>query len=478
MKKLPSSTREQQALIGLLVSDPCCHSPDAIIECERLGINESHFGDPERTLWLEIVKADRELRPFDLVSLCGHLERTRNGDGTMLSTHLSDCTTKNESVSLRGAIARLQDYAKTLIATKAVREAHLLGKELTDATTRGGSAYLEVIERITAIGQSDTGKGLPRIVSASDLCAKPPPTPPELIHGILHQGSKLALGGGSKSFKTWTLLELAACVSTGRQWLGFPTTQGRVLYLNFELPEFSMEQRIREICAAMGVEVPKNLSLWNLRGYAADATTILPRISRQARRENYSLLILDPLYKLLGARDENASRDMADLMNGIERVAVETGAAVAFGSHYSKGNQAGKESMDRISGSGVFARDPDAIITMTRHEEDDAFAVEMTLRNHPPQEPFVVRREHPLMVIDSQLDPAKLKQAGGRKEEVSPENVLAILGERAMTYAEWLKEAEAELFLSPATFKRKLQDLKKRGRIRQSPAEGGKYVRA
>ena len=251
------------------------------------------------------------------------------------------------------------------------------------------------------------------------------------------------------------------------------------MYLNFELPEFSMEQRIREICEAMGVKVPNNLSLWNLRGYAADATAILPRISRQAQREDYSLLILDPLYKLLGARDENASRDMADLMNGIERVAVQTGAAVAFGSHYSKGNQAGKESMDRISGSGVFARDPDAIITMTRHEQDDAFAVEMTLRNHPPQEPFVVRREHPLMVIDGQLDPAKLKQVGGRKEEVSPENVLAILGERAMTYAEWLKEAEAELFLSPATLQAQASGFKEAGAYlsRRAVEEGQKYAR-
>jgi len=37
---------------------------------------------------------------------------------------------------------------------------------------------------------------------------------------------------------------------------------------------------------------------------------------------------------------------------------VKTGAAVGFGAHYSKGNQAGKEAIDRVSGSGVFARDP------------------------------------------------------------------------------------------------------------------------
>ena len=69
------------------------------------------------------------------------------------------------------------------------------------------------------------------------------------------------LGGGSKSFKTWTLSELAICVATGRPWLGFETTRGEVLYLNFELPAFSFEQRGRAICQAMGIAVPSNLDV-------------------------------------------------------------------------------------------------------------------------------------------------------------------------------------------------------------------------
>ena len=119
---LPSSTKEQQALIGVLVSDACCHSSDAIIECERLGLNASHFSEPEGILWREIIKAERELRPFDTVSLCGHLERTRNGDGQRLSNYLTDCAAKNEASTLRGALARIQDYAKTLIKVKAQRD--------------------------------------------------------------------------------------------------------------------------------------------------------------------------------------------------------------------------------------------------------------------------------------------------------------------------------------------------------------------
>ena len=120
------------------------------------------------------------------------------------------------------------------------------------------------------------------------------------------------------------------------------------------------------------------------------------------------MIVLDPIYKLLGARDENKAGDIASLLNEIELLAVKTGAAVAFGAHFSKGNQSQKESIDRIGGSGVFARDPDTILTFTRHDETDCFTVDATLRNHPPIDPFVVRWEFPLMCVDSTFDPANL----------------------------------------------------------------------
>ena len=44
-----------------------------------------------------------------------------------------------------------------------------------------------------------------------------------------------------------------------------------------------------------------------------------------------------------------------------------------------------------ISGSGVFARDPDSLVVFTKHEEEGAFAGEMIVRNLPPVAPFVVR---------------------------------------------------------------------------------------
>ncbi len=254
-------------------------------------------------------------------------------------------------------------------------------------------------------------KKLPELDSADQFCIEPDDTPPEIIKGILHQGSKGELGGGSKTFKTWTLLQMSVCVSHGIPWLGRNTHCSKVLFINFELPRWSVRQRVRHICDALEVDYPGNLKLLNLRGYATDARVILPRIAKEIHKHGFTLVIIDPLYKILGDREENAAKDMADLMLAIERLAVVLNAAVFFGAHFSKGNQSLKEAMDRSGGSGVLARDPDTIITMTQHEEDEAYTVNMILRNFPPQEPFAIRREHPLMVGAERARPHETEEA-------------------------------------------------------------------
>ena len=99
---------------------------------------------------------------------------------------------------------------------------------------------------------------------------------------------------------------------------------------------------------------------------------------------------------------------MTKLMNLVEELAAPLGAAVIFGSHFSKGNQTGKEAKDRPSGSGVLIRDPDCVILMTRHEEEDAYVIDAELRYLPRLSPFVVRWDYPLMVPDDSLDPRRL----------------------------------------------------------------------
>jgi len=73
-----------------------------------------------------------------------------------------------------------------------------------------------------------------------------------------------------------------------------------------------------------------------------------------------------------------------------------------------------------------------------KHEEEDAFAVEMILRNLPPVKPFVVRWSHPLFGRDEKLDPSRLKQGGGgRPAKYTTEDLLEALGNDRLTTTEW-----------------------------------------
>ena len=327
------------------------------------------------------------------------------------------------------------------------------------------------------IADQSRSRQLPLITSAEELLRTPSPKPPEVVQHLLHQGSKMVLGGASKTNKTWVLTDLAISVACGAQWWGFETNQGRVLYVNFELAPPFFAERIKAVASAKGLNPGTELDVWNLRGHGADFDQLYPQIVERAG-QRYVLVILDPTYKVLGQRDENRAGDIASLLNRFEQLAVETEAAVAFGAHFSKGNQAAKDSIDRIGGSGVFARDPDTILTMTRHEVDGAFCVEPILRNHPPTQPFVVRWQFPLMQCDESLDPRKLKQPKkGQPAKYTVEDLVNTLrtsakGGRAkggprIRAAEFQKFVTGETGMSRSTFYTLFGEAKRQGIFEQ-----------
>lgn len=244
------------------------------------------------------------------------------------------------------------------------------------------------------------------------------PIPAEVVRGILHRGSKMVIGGTSKGRKSFSLLDLAVAVSTGGKWWGFDCNQGRVLYLNFEIQQPFLESRVADIMEAREASIPPgHFATIPLRGMTSPVEDLAADlIAYILDLEPFTLIIFDPIYKLMAGKDENKAGDVGTIMAHLERVSVQTGAAIVFGAHYSKGNQSSKESIDRIGGSGVFARDPDAILTMTTHEVENAFTVEATLRNYKPIEPFVVGWRYPLFWRDeSGLDPAALKMPKNAK---------------------------------------------------------------
>lgn len=197
----------------------------------------------------------------------------------------------------------------------------------------------------------------------SDLTDALPPLAPPLIDGVLRQGHKLLLAGPSKAGKSFALIELAICIAEGLPWLGFTCAQGKVLYVNLELDRASCLHRFADVRAAMGAPSKHAVSIWNLRGHSIPMDKLAPKLIRRAQKQNYLAIILDPIYKVITG-DENSADQMALFCNQFDKVCTSLGCAVIYCHHHSKGLQGAKRSMDRASGSGVFARDPDALLDM------------------------------------------------------------------------------------------------------------------
>ena len=219
----------------------------------------------------------------------------------------------------------------------------------------------------------DMNDNLPEIENLEGLFDKPIELAPELISGILRQGHKLLLAGPSKAGKSFALINLVLSIANGRAWMGFPCQQGRVLYVNLELDGRSAKQRFVDITDALGYDHKNivNVDIWNLRGKSTPMDKLTPKLIRRAKDMGYIAIVIDPIYKVLTG-DENSAKDMADFVNQFDKVATELDCAVIYAHHHSKGAQGSKSSIDRSSGSGVFARDPDAILDLTELPVDEA----------------------------------------------------------------------------------------------------------
>ena len=254
---------------------------------------------------------------------------------------------------------------------------------------------------------------LPDMVPLSAYRDDPPELPEVLIEGILRRGHKMLISGSSKAGKSFLLMELCVAIAEGRKWLNFQCQQGRVLYVNLEIDPASAVTRFFKIYEALGVPTDNmdNILLWNLRGHAVPLDQLVPKMVRRVRDQKLQAIIIDPIYKVITG-DENNASEMGAFCNQFDKICTETGCSVIYCHHHSKGSQGMKRAMDRASGSGVFARDPDAQLDMIELELTDdiknnvrdgnatAWRLESSLREFPNITPINFWFEYPIHRVD------------------------------------------------------------------------------
>lgn len=427
----PHSPEAEMGVLGCCLLDPAC----VALSWDRFGTDEVFYDLRHQTIFSVMAGMSRRREAIDLITVQQQLKNKQlleQVGGIAYVSALPDTVP---------SAANLRYYVDI------VREKWELRRMLRLCTEVVGRIYEhessgDDLEFFKDTVREDLGNVLdgerrhfPSFEDASVIIERNTPEPDRVVEHLLHVGQKLCIGGGSKSCKTWALMDLALCVSLGIPWLDLPTRQNSVLFINFEIPSVFFEHRLRKIASHKMVTINRDMfHVWNLRGIEAPYTSLLPELEKRlARMANPPrFVVFDPIYKMYADdADENSANDSRKLLSGIESVCVRSGAAAAYSHHYTKGNQASKASIDRISGSGVFSRDPDSLLMFTGHAEPDAFTVEGTLRNFCSLVPFAVRWTYPVFKRDDVLDPNDLKQApkaaGAKKRRKTEEDLFATI---------------------------------------------------
>ncbi|MBR6983897.1 MAG: AAA family ATPase [Ruminococcus sp.] len=294
---------------------------------------------------------------------------------------------------------------------------------------------------------------LPDCIQLGEVLDDLPPLKDELISGILRVGHKLLLSGPSKAGKSFLLMSLAVALAEGTDWLGHKCRQGNVLYVNLELDEASTYHRFDEIYRRLGIrpDHANSITLWNLRGRAVPMDKLTPFLIRRIKGKGYIAVVIDPIYKVITG-DENDATQMSQFCSYFDRVAIEADVAMIYCHHHSKGaNQKYSNSVDRASGSGVFARDPDAILDLTQLKLDGeeikykeqvpdacqtltAWEMSGTLREFPPMAEERIWFDYPIHRSDEWnfLATAKYSGAGSKgvgKDQVAKEDASEIISD-------------------------------------------------
>jgi len=205
-----------------------------------------------------------------------------------------------------------------------------------------------------------------------------------VVEGMLAAGTEGQRGfkgdliAGSKGRKSFFAIQLGLCVAAGMDVCGYRVPQARkVAYLNLELVPRGFQERVWRMCRSLGLkrgEVSGNFTPITV-AYPGRLRQddILGAFIRKLRDGGYSLVIIDPQYKLYEVgEDECTGVGLSGVLRFRDRIITEAKAAVLVVQHDSKGGStADKKITDRGAGSGFAGRDYDARWTLTPHADGD-----------------------------------------------------------------------------------------------------------
>jgi hypothetical protein len=200
----------------------------------------------------------------------------------------------------------------------------------------------------------------------------------DLIERLLAPGELGVVAGEPKAFKSWLGIDLAVSVATGDavagQWQ--VSRPGPTLLIQEENRDDELASRFRARLARCPEPGAVPALIRSNRGTRLDDPATIRALIAMIETERICLVVLDPLYRLHGA-EENDATEMGRVIEVLLSIRNATGAAIVLIHHVRKrerererGRAPVPVSGADLRGSNVLHAVIDAGIYLTRHPDD------------------------------------------------------------------------------------------------------------
>ena len=299
--------------------------------------------------------------------------------------------------------------------------------------------------------------------------------PPVLLDGLLYKGDIGIIGGAAKAGKTIFAMNLAVSLAKGESFLSWENSNNKykVLYLDFELAEWMIDERINAITE---FDCPENLTTVSFKQFPHLASLELLKkyVEKELVPDKYDLIIWDCLYRFIGGRDENDNGAMAEVFSSFQQFGADTGATQLIIHHFGKGDHSGKSVNDCFRGASAITGAVDCSVALSAHEEKNHFIVKQISRGFEHQDPFVVHRKYPKFEVTDK-DPTKHRRPGA-EQKVSDKDIVDCV--TALDRPTDAKSIGENLQLTQQQAKPRLDELVTQGRLKATEGRPRKYSAA
>jgi hypothetical protein len=208
---------------------------------------------------------------------------------------------------------------------------------------------------------------------------------PQLVKGLLAEGSLCVLFGESNSGKSFLILDVALAVAAGQLWCGQRTQRGLVVYVAGE-GAASVRTRVAayrrthpELTSGLPFAIiPLAVDFRDATAVAALIATV--RAAEAESGEKVALIVVDTFARCFPGGNENDAQDVGEVVAAADHIRAETGAALAFVHH------AGKDPSKGARGSSALraAADTELLVEGTSGTRTLTVTKQRDLEPAPP----------------------------------------------------------------------------------------------